>query len=98
MGILDKLLGRKQAIPEGDSSTENDKPKLAVPDVPAPATAVPADMITIADAYGRPFQVTREQWRTEILPHNFKLNLDKPDALAPMITDALKNGFYQEAI
>ena len=97
MGILDKLLGRKPVTPESRPSSEIDKPAPVAPEAPAPAAAVPA-MITIVDTYGRPFQVTREQWRTKILPQNFQLNLDKPDALASMITDALRNGFIQEAI
>ncbi|WP_158754172.1 hypothetical protein [Dyella sp. S184] len=95
MGILDKFLGRKQ-----DAS--NDQPKVEVSAVTSKAASseninVPAT-ITIADAYGRSFQVTREQWRTEILPKNFELNRDKPDVLVSMITDALRNGFCEEAL
>lgn len=68
----------------------------------APAKAAPLsrpdDMIKVYDGYGRLLQFTREDWRTKILPGNFKQNWDKPDVLANLITDALTGGFVEEAL
>ena len=60
---------------------------------PAPGTS---PGIEVFDKYGRTFQVTRENWRTEVLPAALKSNWDNPDALYGGILQALNDDFIDE--
>ena len=62
----------------------------------SPAPAVP-DSIPVFDKYGREFKVSREQWRTEVLPAALKSNWDDADALYGGILQALGDDFIDEA-
>ena len=59
---------------------------------PAPT----GDGIVVFDKYGREFQVSREHWRTQVLPAALKSNWDEPDALYAGILQGLNDGFIDE--
>ena len=61
---------------------------------PAPATP---DTIQLFDKYGREFQITREQWRTEVLPKNIQSHWNDADALYGDVLQAIQDGFAAEA-
>jgi tetratricopeptide (TPR) repeat protein len=63
-----------------------------------PAPAVSNDSIPVYDKYGREFKVSRDQWRTEVLPAALKSNWDDPDALYGGIVQALGDDFVDEAL
>lgn len=50
----------------------------------------------IFDKYGRSFQLTRENWRTEVLPAALRSNWDNADALYAGILQALNDDFVDE--
>lgn len=86
MGFFDRLFGRK-------------RPADPAPAKPAPASEpAPEPMMNFFDTYGRPVLITREQWRTQILPDNLREVWQQPDALAHLITQALQDGFFAEAL
>jgi tetratricopeptide (TPR) repeat protein len=61
---------------------------------PAPTTSQPG--IQVFDKYGREFQVTRENWRAEVLPAALKSNWDNADALYGGILQGLNDNFIDE--
>lgn len=63
---------------------------------PAPATT--NDSIPVYDKYGREFKVSRDQWRTEVLPAALKSNWDNPDALYGGIVQALGDDFVDDVL
>ena len=50
-------------------------------------------MIQVFDAYGREMFITKEAWRTNVLPGSVKSNWNNPDQLYGIIIGALKDGF-----
>ena len=60
---------------------------------PAP---IPSDSIKLFDKYGREFEITREQWRTEVLPKNLQSHWNDADALYGDILQAITDGFTAE--
>jgi Flp pilus assembly protein TadD len=60
---------------------------------PAPASG---DAVVVFDKYGREFQVTREHWRTEVLPAALRSNWDDPELLYTGVLQALNDGFVAE--
>ncbi|MBC8021491.1 MAG: hypothetical protein H7Y14_00110, partial [Burkholderiales bacterium] len=60
---------------------------------PAPAAN---DIILLYDKYGRELQVSREKWRTEVLPASLRSHWDDPDQLYGGILQALNDGFVAE--
>ena len=69
---------------------------------PAPSTSVPPasnkEMIQVFDAYGRELLITKEAWRTSVLPGTLKTNWNNPDLLYGVIFGALKDGFRSDII
>jgi tetratricopeptide (TPR) repeat protein len=55
-------------------------------------------MMKVWDDYGRVGEITREEWRTQVLPHNFRANWNKPDDLANLINSALNDGFIPDSL
>lgn len=91
MGFFDKIFGRKRPV----------DPAQKAPTAPTPAPTnepATAPMIDLVDAYGRHVQFTREQWRTEVLPHSLRRVWDQPEALAQMIIQSLHDGFFAEVL
>ena len=52
--------------------------------------------IQVFDKYGREFQISRDQWRNEILPGQLKSSWDDADALYGGILQGLNDGFIDE--
>lgn len=60
------------------------------------ASSPPEEMITVYDKFGRPMQITLEEWRTKVLPEMLKQSFDNPDALYQNIVMAVQDGFIDE--
>lgn len=55
-------------------------------------------MMKVWDDYGRISEISREDWRTQVLPHNFQANWKNPDELANLIHSALNDGFFHDCL
>ena len=55
-------------------------------------------MLKVWDAYGRICEIPREEWRTKVLPLNFRKTWNKPDELAALIDNALHDGFIADCL
>jgi Flp pilus assembly protein TadD len=64
----------------------------------APAGGAPEATIDVVDQHGRPARVTRVAYATEVLPAQLAARRDEPDALAPVLAAALRNGFAAEVL
>lgn len=53
-------------------------------------------MITVYDAYGRPMQVTREVWRTQVLPDQIKAHWQDPEGLYALIIQTVEDGLAED--
>lgn len=51
------------------------------------------NLIRVYDKYGRQLFVTKEAWRTDVLPGTIQANWDNPDQLYNLIIAALNDGF-----
>jgi tetratricopeptide (TPR) repeat protein len=73
--------------------------KKPSPTQPA-ATPPPSkpEMIRVFDKYGRPMEVTREEWRTKVLPGHLKQHWDNPDILYSAIVQGLQDGFTLDVL
>src|SRR5260221_14756963 len=83
-----KLFGRKP---------ESTPPSLTPPPASPPPPGAPA-MLKAWDAYGRICEIPREEWRTKVLPLNFRNTWNKPDELAGLINNALNDGFIADCL
>ncbi len=73
------------------------KPPVAVSQPAAPpAEAAQAQIITVYDAHGRELQVTRADWRDNMLLPQIKAMWDQPNELYQLILNALDDGFAAE--
>jgi tetratricopeptide (TPR) repeat protein len=72
--------------------------KAPPPSAGPPASDAAPAMITVFDGYGREMQIPREEWRTNVLPGQFRERWDKPDELADAVTQALRDEFAAEAL
>lgn len=104
MSFLKKLFGKK---PEAkDTSTIRAHKPATLPPVKAqsennsnqPSAPNKAHTIKVWDAYGRILEIPREEWRTKVMPDNFKKAWDKPDELANLIFTALNDGFISDSL
>ena len=89
MSFLGKLFGKKP--------DDNTPPALT----PPPASPAPPDapaMMKVWDDYGRTYEISREEWRTKVLPGNFQKNWNKPDDLAGLIHNSLTDGFIADCL
>lgn len=55
-------------------------------------------MLKAWDAYGRVCEIPREEWRTKVLPHNFRTAWNKPEDLANLIHSCLNDGFIADCL
>lgn len=55
-------------------------------------------MLKVWDAYGRICEISREEWRTKVLPNNFRIAWNKPDDLANLIHASLNDGFIADSL
>ena len=89
MSFLRKLFGKKSEPPQ--------PPVLTPPPASPPPPGAPATM-KVWDSYGRICEISREEWRTKVLPHNFSSNWSKPDELANLINSALNDDFIADCL
>ena len=70
----------------------------------APVSSTNADprtdptLIRVFDEFGRELFITKEQWRTSVLPGTLKSNWNNPDQLYGIIVGALKDGFFADVV
>lgn len=55
-------------------------------------------LIRCFDEFGRELFVTREQWRTRVLPGALKSNQENPEQLAGIVISALQDGFCADVL
>jgi tetratricopeptide (TPR) repeat protein len=72
------------------------KPSPAKPESIDPAND--KNLIRAFDNYGREMFITKEKWRTDVLPSSIKSNWDKPDQLYGIIFNSLNDGFRSDLI
>ncbi len=89
MNFLAKIFGKKGK--QGNSQTA--EPSSASPLPPGAPL-----MIKSWDEQGRVIEIPREEWRTKVLPYNFRTQWNKPDALASLIHSALTDGFFADCL
>jgi Flp pilus assembly protein TadD len=56
------------------------------------------NLIRVYDKYGRQLFVTKEAWRTDVLPGTIQANWDNPDQLYNLIIAALNDGFRADIL
>ncbi len=104
MSFFQNLFGKKKPEPSASPVVRPHTPATLPPikDKPAPSTSVaPAsnkEMIQVFDAYGREMLITKEAWRTSVLPGSIKSNWNNPDQLYGIILGSLKDGFRSDII
>lgn len=89
MSFLGKLFGKEK--PAGQP------PVLTPPPASPPPPGASATM-KVWDNYGRIMEISREDWRTKVLPGNFRNAWNKPDELANLINAALNDGFIADSL
>jgi hypothetical protein len=52
----------------------------------------------VFDEFGREPFITKEQWRTSVLPGTLKSNWDNPDRLYGVIVGSLNDGFFADVL
>lgn len=65
---------------------------------PVSTAPAPQDTIKVFDQYGRPLQVEKETWRTQVLPANLAARRNDPDALCAVIVKAVHDGFAPDVL
>ena len=77
------------------------------PFVPAklpPVKSAPVDpandknMIRVFDSYGREMFITKEKWRTSVLPGTLKSNWNNAEQLAGVVIGSMNDGFYADVL
>ncbi len=64
----------------------------------APAASEPPATIEAMDAFGRRVRITRDEYRTKILPDLLKAHGNNPEQLTAVILQALRDGLASEVI
>lgn len=98
MSFFDKIFGRSKDKPTKAADVPF-RPAHVPPskDRPADAPNAPKTM-KVWDDYGRVCEISREDWRTKVLPHNFQSNWNNPDGLANLVHSALNDGFISDCL
>lgn len=97
MSLFRKLFGKKSdpapALPSGKT------PLVALASTPSSVDpSNDPDMVRIHDAYGREMFITKAQWRDSVLLGQIKKVWDQPNELAPVIVQAISDGFAADVI
>lgn len=95
MSFLKKLFG----IGAEPASPKVDDP----PPPPPPAQTIEEmrndpNLISVYDKYGQELFISKEAWRTSVLPGTIKDNWDNPDGLYSAIVGALNDGFRADIV
>jgi len=56
------------------------------------------ELIRVYDNYGREIQISREDWRNNVLLGNLQKAWDKPNELYDLIVSALRDGFIEDTL
>ena len=94
MSLFDNLFGRKRSA--SAPATAGPMKPAALP--PERASEVPSkdpNLIQVFDAYGRELFISKEQWRTGVLPGTLKSHWQNADQLYGVIFGALNDGFLR---
>lgn len=92
MGLFDKLFGKK--------TEPSAPPPLPAKIPPRPVEDLRQDpnLVRVYDKYGREMFITKQEWRTNILPGTIRAEWNKPDQLYSVILSALNDGFRSDVI
>jgi tetratricopeptide (TPR) repeat protein len=74
------------------------KPDPARTAAPSTDPANDPNMIRVYDGYGRELFISREDWRTNVLPGSIKEAWNKPDRLYDIIVGALNDGLREDVV
>ena len=55
-------------------------------------------MIKVFDAYGREMFITKEVWRTKVLPGTLKSNWNNAEQLAGIVIGSMNDGFFADVL
>jgi hypothetical protein len=106
MGLFDNLFGRKKQEvkpasplpfvratlpPIKNQPNSSEKPSITDP-------AKDPKMVRVYDAYGREMFITKENWRTNVLPGSIKTNWDDAEKLFNIIVGSLNDGFFSDIL
>jgi tetratricopeptide (TPR) repeat protein len=56
------------------------------------------NLIRVFDEFGRELFISKEQWRTNVLPGTLKTNWNHPDKLYNLIVGSLNDGFFADVL
>ncbi len=84
MSLFDRLLGKKNRDALSQTTWQT----------PGPGS----EQIRVFDKFGRELFVTRDQWRTNILPGMLATNRENAEQLAGIVIGALNDGFFREVL
>jgi tetratricopeptide (TPR) repeat protein len=104
MSFLENLFGKKKPAPPAQPVARPSTPATLPPikgQVAKPASADPAkdkNMIQVFDAYGREMFITKEAWRTSVLPGTLKSNWNDAGQLAGIVISAMNDGFFADVV
>ncbi len=88
------LFGKKK-----DAYTQSPTSKSSAPASPAIADPrTDPNLIRVFDEFGRECFITKEQWRTSVLPGTLKKNWDNPEQLYGIIVGTLNDGFFADVL
>jgi hypothetical protein len=84
MSLFERLIGKKNR---------------GAPDQATPQTTdAGPDQIRVFDKFDRELFVTKDQWRTNILPGMLPTNRENAEQLAGIVIGALNDGFFREVL
>ena len=88
MSIFGKLFNKKRESPGQNA------------EAPPPSSDPSNDpnLIRVFDKYGQELFISKDQWRTDVLPGTLKSQWDNPDQLYGTIVSALNDGFITEVL
>jgi tetratricopeptide (TPR) repeat protein len=86
----------------GKKKTSGADTKQAQSDAPASAAKsspeTDPNLIRVFDEFGRELFITKEQWRTNVLPGSLQSNWNNPDQLYGIIIGSLNDGFFVDVL
>ncbi|MGA1983451.1 MAG: tetratricopeptide repeat protein [Acidobacteriaceae bacterium] len=90
MGLFAKLRGKSS----GEEPPKSPQPPAA----PAGSSQPDPNLIRVFDEFGRELSITKDTWRTKVLPGSLKSNWDNPDQLYTIIVGSLNDGFFSDVL
>jgi len=67
-------------------------------EAPVPPSQPVGQMVKVFDEYGRPFEIPKAAWRTQILLPNLDKKRNDPEALYNLIVGALQDGYAADVL